>query len=263
MMENRSFDHLLGWLSGADGRQAGLTYADVAGRPQRTRDLTTDFRGCAYEDPKHDWQSSQRQLDGGKADGFLLTQLVGNRFPIGCYPRDAATWPNVSFVEPNCQTIPELLGTSNDDHPHGSIRSGEGFIQQVYEAVVNSPQWDRTVMVLNFDEWGGFFDHVVPPKVMDDTVNPDPGPRPDYRQLGFRVPCILISPFAPARIEHGGPYEHCSILRMIEWRWDMPPMSARDERAKNLAEVLDFSARRTPVRLPAFTTPAPVECPPQ
>lgn len=366
MMENRSFDHLLGWLPGADGKQAGLTYVDAAGAPQQTWDLGRDFQGCTYRDPQHQWQAAATQLNGGKADGFLLTQPDGDRYPIGYYTRDAvpitaalatgyttldryfsslnaATWPNrlylhaaqsdlditgayingeavpkshiqtaiwdrladahlsglyyqygepmtgvfasrkydaitvpidqfatdaragalpnVAFVEPNYQTLPELFGTSNDDHPHGSIRSGEGFVRDVYDEVTKSPQWDRTVMVLTFDEWGGFFDHVPPPKVVDDYVNPNPGPHPDYRQLGFRVPCIVISPFAPARIVHDGPYEHCSILRMIEWRWDLAPMTTRDAHARNLAEVLDFSARRAPVRLPAFTAPAPVECP--
>jgi phospholipase C len=171
------------------------------------------------------------------------------------------TLPNITFIEPDFTSDAEFMGTSNDMHPHGSIRVGDGYIQRVYEAVTKGPQWDKTVLVINFDEWGGFYDHVVPPRVADDNVNPNPGPHPDYAQLGFRVPCVLVSPWSPKAVVHDGPYEHCSVLRMIEWRWDLQPMSRRDRTAKNLAERLDFSLHRPPVRLPDFTAPDPVACP--
>jgi phospholipase C len=109
------------------------------------------------------------------------------------------------------------------------------------------------VFVLNFDEGGGFYDHVDPPQAEDDTVLPGSGPKPDLTQLGFRVPAIAMGPFAPQRIETAGPYEHCSILRMVEWRWDLEPMTLRDANARNLAEALDFRADRDPLTLPAFT----------
>ena len=94
----------------------------------------------------------------------------------------------------------------------------------------------------------------------DDNVNPNPGPHPDYKRLGFRVPGIAMGPFAPKKIETGGPYEHCSILKMIEWRWGLEPMTARDANAKNLAEALDFGRRRAAVELPAFTPPPNTQC---
>src|SRR3954466_9817480 len=71
MMENRSFDHYLGWLPNADGRQAGLTYVDKAGQPQQTRRMAPDFQGCSYEDPDHSFKGGREQLNGGKMDGFL------------------------------------------------------------------------------------------------------------------------------------------------------------------------------------------------
>ena len=129
---------------------------------------------------------------------------------------------------------------------------------EVHDAITKSPQWGRTVMVVNFDEHGGFFDHVVPPAVQDDTVPTGTGPFPNLKNLGFRVPAMVVSPFAPKKIEQAGPYEHCSVLKMIEWRWNLPSMTVRDAQAKNLAEALDFSSTRAPVTLPAFT-PAAVE----
>ncbi|MEP6624825.1 MAG: alkaline phosphatase family protein, partial [Acidimicrobiia bacterium] len=171
------------------------------------------------------------------------------------------TLPNLTFVEPDFTEASEAAGTSNDDHPWGAISSGEAYIKRVYDAVTTGPQWDKTVLVVNFDEWGGFYDHIVPPKVADDNVNPEPGPHPDYSQLGFRVPCVVVSPWSARKIVSDGPYEHCSILRMVEWRWGLEPMSLRDKTAKNLAETLDFSIRRKPVTLPPFTAPAPRPCP--
>jgi len=131
----------------------------------------------------------------------------------------------------------------------------------VYKALAASPQWERMVFVLNYDENGGFYDHVAPPTVKDDNVNPNPGPHPDYTRLGFRVPAIAMGPFAPKKVETAGPYEHCSVLRMIEWRFGLDPMTARDANAKNLADALDFSQRREAIELPAFTPPPIMQCP--
>ena len=114
--------------------------------------------------------------------------------------------------------------------------------------------------MITFDENGGFYDHVPPPAVADDTALPG---GPDFGRLGFRVPCILGGPFAPAGVAHSGPHEHCSILRMIEWRWGLRPMRARDRHARNLAEALDLSTRtKAPVALPEFSAPTVQLCTP-
>jgi phospholipase C len=177
------------------------------------------------------------------------TRYLSITHPVAQFLTDAAagTLPNVSFIDPSFAN--EGQGQSGDYHPHGDIRAGEAFLSQIYHAVRNSPAWDKTVLVVNFDEWGGFYDHVVPPKVIDDTVRaektPAGDPVPDYQQLGFRVPCIVASPWSKSKVVHDGPYEHTSVLKMIEWRWGLQPLTARDANANNLAEVLDFSTRRT------------------
>ena len=84
MMENRSFDHYLGWLPNADGRQAGLTYTDKQGRPFATHRLTPDFQGCAFEDPDHSWDGGREQLNGGRMDGFLRVE-DNDEFAVGYY----------------------------------------------------------------------------------------------------------------------------------------------------------------------------------
>ena len=101
--------------------------------------------------------------------------------------------------------------------------------------MTTSPAWPRTLLAIVFDEWGGFFDHVPPPAGRD--------VHPAYAQRGFRVPCLLVSPYAPrGRVSHRL-FDHTSILRLIEWRFGLSPLSARDAGANNLAEALDFSRR--------------------
>src|SRR5947209_2283920 len=85
MMENRSFDHLLGWVPGANGKQAGLTYPDRQGNPVPTVDLGADVQGCTFSDPKHQWPEVAQQFNGGKCDGWLATQASGDHYPIGYY----------------------------------------------------------------------------------------------------------------------------------------------------------------------------------
>jgi len=133
-----------------------------------------------------------------------------------------------------------LSGTSTDDHPHADIRNGQAFLNQVYTAIATSPNWENTVFVINYDEWGGFFEHVPP------SVGPiplaDQGVGSDGLR-GFRVPCIVASPFARRAYISGTEFDHTSVLKMIEWRWNLEPLTVRDEQANNLAEVLDFKAK--------------------
>ena len=192
--------------------------------------------------------------------------LWGDRYariskPFSQFLTDAAngTLPNVSYIDPRFGG--EEQGTSNDDHPHADIRSGQDFLNRIYEALRNSPNWSKTVLVINYDEWGGFYDHVPPPLAPIPTATAKAGDK-DGR-LGFRVPAIVISPLAkPGFVAHGQ-YDHTSILKMIEWRFGLPPLSVRDKTANNLAQVLDFAAPDSPA--PAFEVPpAPVAvpCPP-
>ena len=152
--------------------------------------------------------------------------------PFSQFVDDAAAGklPAVSFVDPKFYN--EGSGTSGDDHPHADIRVGQYFLNQVYEAVVTSPNWARTMLVINYDEWGGFFDHVAP------RVAPDQ--HPEWGLRGFRVPCLVVSPRARRHHVAHGVFDHTSILSMIEWRWGLDPLTVRDAKANNIACVLDF-----------------------
>ena len=133
---------------------------------------------------------------------------------LDVYFEDAAngTLPNVTFV------TPEFGGPfRTDDHPHGDIALGQRFIEAVYSAFIRSPQWQRGMFVLVYDEWGGFFDHVRPPVVPD--ARESDNDMNNFGQLGFRVPSLLASPYARAGYVDHNLYDHTSILRFLEWRF--------------------------------------------
>lgn len=136
---------------------------------------------------------------------------MSNARPITEYYADCAagTLPQVAFVDPFF-VAPE--GLAHDDHSHADIRLGQEFYSDVTTAFMCSPAWAKGAMFINHDEWGGFWDHVVPPAV-DDTVDPygayGPGAVPDYTVegphttgpndfglFGFRTPAFLLSPYA-------------------------------------------------------------------
>src|SRR6185295_1695944 len=87
MMENRSFDHYLGWLPGADGRQDGLAYATNDGQTLATHRLAPDFQGCAFNDPDHSWEGGRTQVNGGAMDGFLRSG-DNDAFSVGYYAQE-------------------------------------------------------------------------------------------------------------------------------------------------------------------------------
>jgi phospholipase C len=150
----------------------------------------------------------------------------------------AGTLPDVAFVEP--RFLGAEIGVSGDDHPFADIRNGQAFLNLVYDAVVTSPAWPRSVLVINYDEWGGFFDHVPPTSAPIPPADAVAGNTDGLR--GFRVPCLVVSPYARRHTISHTEFDHTSILRMIEWRWDLQPLTVRDATANNLAETLDFSA---------------------
>jgi phospholipase C len=171
--------------------------------------------------------------------------------------------PNVSFVDPAFDT--EAKRTSADDRPPADIRLGERFIADTYHALASAGYLDNTVLMITFDEWGGFYDHVSPPHVIDDTNPADVGHSgdstptggrlmPDYTQLGFRVPAMVVSNLAERGVVHHGPFEHTSTLKLIESTFGLTPLTARDANAEDLGLVLRDRPRHRPLLKGAIPT---------
>jgi phospholipase C len=151
--------------------------------------------------------------------GFPGLMLFGERMasyvrPIDRYFEDCAagTLPSYVFLEPSFGG-----GLRTDDHPRGDVNIGQRFILECFGAFAQSRQWKRGLFVLTYDEWGGFYDHVVPPVVPD--VRASPILADNYGQTGFRVPAVLASPFARRGFVDHRVYDHTSILRFLEWRF--------------------------------------------
>jgi phospholipase C len=148
----------------------------------------------------------------------------------------AGTLPHVYFVDPDLHI--DEFNPVNDDHPHADIRAGQAFIADVYHAIRESPQWAKTAFFVTYDEWGGFYDHVPPPRARDERAHAVLAE--DYGRLGFRVPSITISPWARPGV-NSLTFEHTSVLKFIEYRFRLAPLTVRDASAPNLGEVLDVS----------------------
>lgn len=205
------------------------------------------------------WRNYAQDLP---TSAFFGARQLPNVRPLEAFLVDAAagTLPQVSFVDPGF-----MSGYRTDDHPLGDHRVAQAFVGTIFSAFHASPQWRRGAMFVTYDEWGGFFDHVRPPSVYDDrasAVDED-----NFGQLGFRVPMLLLSPYArPGFVDHRL-YEHTSVLRFLEWRFlGAPPegpglgvgqsqwwLTGRDRNANNIAASMvatpDTDARLDPVSL--------------
>jgi phospholipase C len=159
----------------------------------------------------------------GKAD-FELDRLAT---PIDSFFEDAARGrlPHVSYVDPPF--------VAADDHPpHHPIR-GQQFIASVYQALARSPQWERCLLLVTYDEHGGFFDHVPPPRTEDDHA------ALGFDQLGFRVPAIVAGPYVKAGHVSSVVRNHASALRQIQTLFGAGPDTARIRAAPDLSELID------------------------
>jgi phospholipase C len=146
------------------------------------------------------------------------------------------TLPNVSWIDPNFVDLGGAVG-SNDDHPPSDVRAGQELVLRVFNALVRSPAWERTLLVITYDEHGGFFDHVEPPAAEDDD------PRPEFHAYGPRVPAIVVSPRLGTRVSHEV-FDHTSIIKTVLARFCrnaeglIPDMGARVSAANHLGLLL-------------------------
>ncbi len=136
------------------------------------------------------------------------------------------TLPAVSFIKP--------LGKYDEHAGYSTVMAGEQHAADLIERVKHSPYWEKTAVIVAYDDFGGWYDHVAPPKV--DRWGP-----------GGRVPMLVISPHARKGFVDHTLYDHTSILRFIEWRYGLEPLAERDAEANNLLAAFDFGTSTTAV----------------
>jgi phospholipase C len=179
-----------------------------------------------------------------------------NWHEVGDFLVDAAagTLPNVSFVDP---VFFADLNTQSDEHPPANVQTGQAFVAGVIGAVMASPLWERSAVFLTYDEHGGYYDHVPPPPACPPGDVPpqlEEGDVPGaFDRYGFRVPVVVVSPYARKRFVSHAVHDHASILRFIETRFDLPALTRRDANAGAMLEFFDFESPPflKPPRLPA------------
>jgi phospholipase C len=142
--------------------------------------------------------------------------------------------PAMAWIDPNFNDVPDGTDNASDDHPPGDVARGQRFIGQVYNALANSPAWSRSLLVITYDEHGGFFDHVVPPGTpVGNAIGPNThGPKdddPNLQRYGLRVPAIIVSPWVPQGTCSHTVYDHTSILRSILLRFCGTPTGVLHE----------------------------------
>jgi phospholipase C len=166
--------------------------------------------------------------------------------------------PAYVFIEPNYGLLePPLFDfrCGNSQHPSDDVARGEALIKGVYEAIRQSPHWESSLLVITYDEHGGFYDHVpppaaVPPGDVTDPANNGHGFR--FDRLGVRVPTVVVSPWvAPDTVDHTR-YDHSSLLSTVERLYGMPALTARDAHANDFLQLLSAGTpREAPHTLPA------------
>jgi phospholipase C len=134
------------------------------------------------------------------------------------------TLPAVSYI----------VAAGPSETPPASVANGQAFVRDVVAGLKRSTAWSSSALMLTYADWGGWYDHVAPPTV-------------DAGGLGFRVPALLVSPYARKGFIDHNSFEHASMLRFIELNWGVAPLAGRDARARDFLDAFDF---RQPARAP-------------
>jgi phospholipase C len=174
--------------------------------------------------------------------------------------------PAYSLVDPRID-IAELLGgqpryDGDDEENPQNIRYGEQFVARVVDAVLRSPAWPRTMLVWLYDEHGGYYDHVPPPRAPKPDNIPPQGVAGSYDRYGVRVPAVVVSPYARPAYVSPITHDHTSVLAFLEHKWNLPAMTHRDANARPMLDFFDFSrpALLDPPSLAPAPQPGPRRC---
>jgi phospholipase C len=165
-------------------------------------------------------------------------ELAGHIVDLDQYYLDLekGTLPAVSYI----------VTRGSSEHPPGDPINGQGLIREMVTALMQSTAWESSAFMVSYDDWGGWYDHVPPPSV-------------DEFGYGFRVPAMLISPYAKQGYVDSTVLDHTSILKFIEDNWGIAPLDERDANANNILGAFDFNqVAREPAIISMSRTPMAV-----
>lgn len=237
-----SFANHMFWVSGQQGgsRVTSDGYPDVVTIFDRLeeRGISWKFYVQNY-DPNINYRTVE-QVSGNRASQVIWVpvlniarflddpELSSHIVDLSEYYTDLenGTLPAVAYIAP--------AGAS--EHPPGSIRSGQKFVKALIQALMRSSAWDSSAFMVTYDDWGGWYDHVLPPQV-------------DEHGYGMRVPAFMVSPYARRGHIDSTILDFTSILKFIEDNWNIEPLAERDANVNSFITAFDFAQ---PPREPAF-----------
>lgn len=201
------------------------------------------------------WTTWQNLSDEGNV------RCIDEWFNILGSPNADQLLPDVVFIERggagvlsnNCANT----ATGVDEHPDNNIWNGAAETQKIINALMNSPAWKDSIFILTYDEGGGVYDHVppfneVPPDAIAPKLRNSTDAKGQFNQSGFRVPLIVISPWTKPHFVSHVNRDNTAILKLIETRFGVPALTARDAAQDDMTEFFDFSNPNSP---PSLTGP--------
>lgn len=228
-----------------------------------------DGNGCSK--PSCLW--AQSYMNQFTYSNTILQKYPQNLAPISQYRSDAqnGTLPQVAFIEPASESSLDEHPSDDDVAPQlaPNVESGSAYAASLVNALMASPSWKDSAFFLSFDEAGGFYDHVAPqPAVSPDGIPPSDlvtspsldicaagngagGYTCDFTLTGYRVPLIVISPYAKKHYVSHTVADYTAMLKFIEARFNLPSLTARDAAQMDMTEFFDF------VNEPWATPPTP------
>jgi phospholipase C len=241
-------------------QNAGLTwkiYVNSQGTPCSDTDSS-----CLIKYSEIDWFAYGKVIAGDPS-------LLANIQSVNQYLQDAkdGTLPSVALIEP-------AYGAGLDEHPTVEVTSptriqdGAKYVSTLINTLMNSPSWQDSAFILTFDEGGGLYDHVAPiPLPHPDGIPPsdliqnppdicvvEAGPNCDFVYSGYRVPLLVVSPFAKKHYVSRTATDFTAILKLIETRFNLPSLTNRDAAAMDMTEFFDFT--NVPWAAPPSSVPA-------
>ncbi len=249
---NRMYS-LAGHCQGLTGNPRGTSFFGV-------EELETIFDHLPRHDgitPGHGWRLYAQALSVlhmYKFPGAELHHQAGIGTFLEHVRKDCL--PRLSWLEPRYSWA-SVLGETNDDHPPSDVMAGQRLVRSIVQTLFDNPRvWAKSLFILTYDEHGGFYDHVMPPRIGNDERPGDVRCQDGFAHRGPRVPAILVSPFTQTRGVYHGLMDHCSILKFLEgWlEVDMKQNRVRSSGIRSVADAIPDALPQgvSPPRLPAL-----------
>jgi phospholipase C len=256
---------------------AGLTYPIPPGGPPVSNPTIFDSlqnAGISWKVYVTDLTYATPPVDDSALHMFTAAaKYPQNIVPVSQFLTDVSngTLPAVSYIEPGYNSGLDEHPGVDEGVPGASIQVGAQFVASLINALMQSSSWKDSVFILTYDEGGGFYDHVPPqPAVSPDGVKPADlqpgdicttatGPTCDFVYTGYRVPLIVISPFAKRNYVSHTVADHTAWLKLVETRFGLPSLTKRDAAQMDMTEFFDFvnTPWKTPPTPPAQPANAP------